>query len=150
MVLAIQYKEERNFSQMTLGFDTEILKSSIDKKFNKEKISSLEQLSIENAINFFNVIIKFCDGIFEKHVTGLSGAEAYNIFVGTVQDLSTLKEIREKAEKLKLDLDHINNEVQIPFTEKESLIEIINLIRTDNQSHLSSNDFMPREEIWYL
>jgi|GEM_PF-5417332 len=150
MVLIIKYKEERNFSQMTLGFDTEILKSSINKKFNKETTSSLETLSVENAINFFNVIIKFCDGIFEKHVTGLSGAEAYNIFVGAVQDLSTLKEIKEKAEKLKLDLEHINNEIPINLEEKESLIEIINLIKTDNQSYLSSNDFMPREEIWYL
>lgn len=77
-----------------LGFDSRILSESIKKALEGIELELYDKNSIANAINFFNSIISYCDRKHTQTKLGLSGAEAFKIFVNSVSNFKSIQEVK--------------------------------------------------------
>lgn len=79
---------------VTLGFDINILIDALQKIQLGETPSRLQLSSIDNAKSFFETIRDFCEGKHTIYYTGISGAEAFSLYVSATKFTGTLQDVQ--------------------------------------------------------
>jgi hypothetical protein len=137
--------------QFSLGFDLNILRDSIKRMSDKEPLSNVESLAVENAITFLDMVIKFCDQKHEQVDYGLSSAEAYHFFVGALSsEVNSLSEVKEKAIHFKEQLQKIKSGHFDSSSEAEELIQLFNKMNPMKQQDMFNFDFQRDKVGWEL
>ncbi|WP_077615438.1 hypothetical protein [Caenibacillus caldisaponilyticus] len=108
MVMSILNMREDYQINQPLGFNTHILLEALQKMKNHEGLDELEAATMKYTVDFLSVVISFCEGENKRYMAGMSGPEAFSLFVRTLAESFTLEGVKQQAEDFKNLLDTLN------------------------------------------
>ncbi|GAB6621736.1 hypothetical protein [Bacillus cereus] len=132
-VINLQNTFENNF---TMGFDINILIDALEKTHQKTELSILELHSINKAKSFFETITDFCDGKHKVYFTGISGSEAFSLYVSSTKLVGSVEDIKNSIIPYIQSLETVENSESISATEVTSLISVFKNI----SQHIHQNN----------
>jgi hypothetical protein len=111
----IQYQtfasgERTDFS---IGFDSNILMDGIYKIIQGIELSLIEKNSLKKAKVFLESILDFCNGSHRMNVSGLSGGEAFSIFVNSLKFDGNIEKLKELLEEYITVFNQLEGRVKI-------------------------------------
>lgn len=125
MLASPMFNLKNNFdNNFTMGFDTNILIDAIEKTHQKMELSILELHSINKAKSFFETIKDFCDGKHTVYFTGISGSEAFSLYVSSTNLVGSVEDTKASIIPYIESLEKAENSDIISATEASSLISV--------------------------
>lgn len=115
-------------SGLSIGFDTNILLDAIYKSIQGSPLSSLEENSLWQAKDFLESIVQFCNGTHKMSTAGISGGEAFSIYVNALEFEGTVEDIKKSAlEHIKV-LDELERGNTVNENEIGSIVDVFQSI----------------------
>lgn len=146
------YRAESSYmivDNFSMGFDINVFDDALNKSVRGEELSNLEIHALNKAKSFLEVIAQFCNGQHCLYFTGISGAEAFSIYVRATKNTGTLDDvIHSISPKIEI-LQGLEDQKTIQDTNIPSLIEVFKSIFRYISGNLSQS-FMGTTTGWRI
>lgn len=133
-LINLTYKFNHN---VTLGFDINILIDALQKIQSGTEPSRLQLNSIKKAKSFFETIRDFCHGTHTVYFTGISGAEAFSLYVSATKITGSLQDVESSIAPYITLLDGAENGQQLSVPMIQQIVKVFeNISQYINQQDI--------------